>query len=272
MINIVSDKNVMDGRIISKEETEKNLSQGQGEIYEVIRVMEKRPIFLREHFDRMNESIRLSGRGTGLAYDDFKSSIDLLIRENTFDNCNIRVSYFYNNEPLSLFYFIKSYYPPKRVFEEGIHTVTLKIERENPNIKAFQKDFKDRVAQIMEENKAFEAILINHDDTVSEGSRSNVFFVKGNKIITSPDASVLLGVTRSKVISLCEDNSIAVEKRIINFSELKDFDAAFITGTSNDVLPIKTIDEIVYNSSKNEVVMRVSELYLGEVRREVDNE
>lgn len=270
MLNIVSDKNVMNKKIISKEETEHNLSEESAKIYEVIRVIESRPIFLKEHFDRMNESIRLSGINGSLNYDEFKNSIGLLIKENCFKNMNIRVSYYFKDEPVTLFYFIKSYYPSKEEFNEGIHTVTVKIERTNPNIKSYQKDFKDGVTRIMEESNAFEAILINHDDTVSEGSRSNVFFVKGNKLVTSPDGAVLLGVTRSKVISVCEENSIEVEKRIINFSEIKDFDGAFITGTSNDVLPIKTMDGIVYNSSENELVKRVLELYLGEVRREIE--
>ena len=270
MLNIVSHKNVMNNIIISKEETELKLSEESAKIYEVIRVIEGRPIFLKEHFDRMNESIRLSGINGSLNFDEFQISIELLIKENSFKNQNIRVSYYFKNEPVTLFYYIKSYYPSEEEFNEGIHTVTVKIERENPNIKSFQKDFKDNVARIMEEKNAFEAILINNDDTVSEGSRSNIFFVKNNKLITSPDGAVLLGVTRSKVISVCEENSIEVEKKTINFTELKHFDGAFITGTSNDVLPIKTIDEIVYNSSENEVVKSVSKLYLEEVRREIE--
>ena len=265
MINIVSDKNVMNDKIISKEETELYLNEESAKIYEVIRVIEGKPIFLKEHFDRMNESIRLSQTKGSLNYNEFKSSIELLIKENSFKNINIRVSYYFKDQPVTLFYLIKSYYPSKEEFEQGIHTVTVKMERTNPNIKSYQKDLKDNVARIMEENNAFEAILINHDDTVSEGSRSNVFFVKDKKIITSPDELVLLGVTRSKVISASQETFV-VEKRIINFSELRDFDGAFITGTSNDVLPIKTMDDIVYNSSQNKVVKRVSELYLDEVR------
>jgi len=62
-------------------------------------------------------------------------------------------------------------------------------------------------------------------------------------------------------------NGIKVEKRVIKFDELGNFDAAFITGTSNDVLPIKTINEIVYNSAVNKVVMKVSELYLNEMMK-----
>ncbi len=270
MINIISEKNVMNKQIISKEETELRISEESAKIYEVIRVIEGRPIFLKEHYDRMNESIRLSGTRGSLNYEEFENSTKLLIKNNPFKNLNIRVSYYYKNEPLTLFYFIESYYPSDEEFKEGIHTVTVKIERENPNIKSFQKEFKDKVTRAMEENSAFEAILINNDNTVSEGSRSNVFFVKNNKLITSPDGAVLLGVTRNKLISICEENSIEVEKRIINFSEIKDFDGAFITGTSNDILPIRTIDEMLFNSSKNEIVKRVSELYLKEVRKEIE--
>lgn len=268
MINIISDKNVMNNQIITKEEVEPLINDAK--IYEVIRVIEGRAIFLKEHFQRMNESIHLSGIEGSLNYEEFKNSAELLIKENSFKNLNIRVSYFYDKKPFTLFYFIESYYPSKEEFIEGVHTITVKMERANPNVKAFQKEFKDNVTRIIKEEKAFEAILINHDDTVSEGSKSNIFFVKDNKLITSPDSSVLLGVTRNKVISVCEENLIEVEKRIIRLDEIESFDGVFLTGTSNDVLPIKTIDDMLFNSSENEVVKRVSGLYLEEVRKEIE--
>lgn len=269
-MNIVSYKNVKNNEIIRKNELELILKKENPKIYEVIRVIEGKSIFLREHFQRMNESIRLSGENDNLNFNDFKNSIELLIKENNFKNCNIRVSYYLDKQPLTLFYFIQSQYPSKEVFSQGIHTVTAKIERLNPNVKSYQKEFKDNISKIMKENNAFEAILINNDGTVSEGSRSNVFFVIGNKLVTSPDHKVLLGVTRSKVIELCQKNSIEVQRRVIKFEEIKNFDGAFITGTSNDVLPIKTVDHILYNSSENELVRRVSGLYLSEVRKEID--
>lgn len=268
MLNIVSDKNVLNNKIITKEETEILLNKAK--IYEVVRVIEGTTIFLKEHFQRMNESIRLSGIKGSLNYEGFKNSTKLLIKKNSINNLNIRVSYYYDKMPFTLFYFIESYYPSKVEFNEGVNTVTVKMERLNPNVKSFQKELKDNVTRIIQEKNAFEAILINYDDTISEGSKSNIFFVKGNKLITSPDSLVLLGVTRSKVISVCEENLIEVEKRIIGFHEIENFDGAFITGTSNDVLPIKTIDNLVFNSSENEVVKRVSELYLREVRKEIE--
>lgn len=268
-MNILSEKNINNGKIISKDELEKLLKEDSAKIYEVIRVMNRKPVFLKEHFDRMKESIQLSKIEGRLDFNDYKKSVELLIKENEFENCNIRVSYYYNTTEITLFYFIESYYPSKEQFKSGVHTVTAKVQRHNPNVKAFQKDFKERVQQIIDETNAFEAILINEDDTVSEGSKSNIFFVKNNKLVTSPDSAVLLGVTRSKVIEICENNEIEVEKRIIKLEELDSFDGAFITGTSNDVLSIRTIDDRIYDSAENEIVRKAYELYMNEVKKEL---
>lgn len=268
-MNIISEKNVYNLSVISKEKINKLLNEDNAKIYEVIRVINKKPIFLKEHFERMKESINLSNVKGNLDIEIFKQSTELLISENNIENCNIRVSYYYNKEEVVLFYFIESNYPSKEMFEAGVHTVTANVQRNNPNVKAFHKEFKDKATHIMEEAKAFEVILINEDNTVSEGSRSNIFFVDGKKLVTSPDSSVLLGVTRSKVIEVCEKNGIEVEKRIIDSKELDSFDGAFITGTSNDVLPIKSIDGWVYNSEDNEVVKKAHGLYMNEVNKEI---
>lgn len=267
MINIVSHKNVANNKLVSKEEMEELLKKDSAKIYEVIRVVEGRPVFLREHFDRMNESIRLSGLKGVLDYEYYKRSAEMLISANNLLNCNIRVSYYFTHEDVLLFYFIESHYPSKKQFQEGVDTVTVKMHRKNPNVKAFEKNFKEEVQKVIDETGSFEAILVNDDNTVSEGSKSNIFFVKKNKIITSPDEAVLLGVTRSKVIEVCLMNNVEVEKRTVHFDELNSFDAAFITGTSNDVLPIRKIDEKLYNSAGNDVVSKVSRLYLEEMKK-----
>ncbi|MGD9567200.1 MAG: aminotransferase class IV [Sedimentibacter sp.] len=269
-MNILSQKNVNNGQIILKNELESLLSEDNAKIYEVIRVINRKPVFLKEHFDRMKESINLSKVEGNLDFDNYKLSVELLIKENDFENCNIRVSYYYNKVEIVLFYFIDSYYPSQKQFKEGVHTVAAKVQRHNPNVKALQKDFKERVQQIVEEANAFEAILINEDDTVSEGSKSNIFFVENNRLVTSPDSAVLLGVTRSKVIEVCESNGIEVDKRVIKLEELDLFDGAFITGTSNDVLPIRTIDNRVYDSAENGVVKKAYELYINEVLKDIN--
>lgn len=268
MINIVSEKNVKNGEVITKQSMKLLLEQDLAKIYEVIRVIDRKPIFLKEHFDRMNNSIKLSGYKEEMEYKSFKSSIELLIKENDFDNCNVRVSFYINEKPLVLMYYIKSSYPSDELYKKGIYVVTVKKQRKNPNVKFFESSFRDTIDKILVEKGAFEAILVNDDDSVSEGSKSNVFFVKGNELITSVDSAVLLGVTRGKVIEACENSGIKVEKRNIFLNELQSFDAAFITGTSNNVLPIRAIDDIEYGSADNKTVKKTSELYLQEMVKE----
>lgn len=271
MINIVSEKNIKNGQLITKKCLEELLEHDNAKIYEVIRVIDKKPIFLKEHFDRMKNSIELSNLKGTIEYNNFKYSIELLIQENDLENCNIRISYYIADEAMTLFYFVKSSYPSNDLIESGIKVVTVKKHRLNPNIKLYESNLRESIDKTLAENEAFEAILVNDDDTISEGSKSNVFFVKGNKLVTSVDSAVLLGVTREKVIDVCEKNKIEVEKRSIHKAELLDFDGAFITGTSNNVLPIKILDDILYNSSDNETVKRTSNLYLNEVKQNMTN-
>ena len=266
MITIVSEKNIKNGKIITKQSLEEFLEKDNAKIYEVIRVIDKKPIFLKEHFDRMINSIKLSNLNCNIEFEHFKNSIELLIEENAFENCNVRVSYYNQNEPITLMYFVKSSYPNKDLYDNGINVVTVKKHRKNPNIKLYESNLRDSIDKILSEKEAFEAILINEDDSISEGSKSNVFFVKGDKLVTSVDSAVLLGVTREKVIDVCKKNGIEVEKRIIYVTELNDFNGAFITGTSINVLPIKKLDNILYNSSNNDNIKRISNLFLNETK------
>jgi branched-subunit amino acid aminotransferase/4-amino-4-deoxychorismate lyase len=270
MINIVSENNVRNGELIAKKDIEQLLEQYNTNIYEVIRVINKKPVFLKEHFNRMKRSIELSKLNSKLQYVEYKTFIELLINENSFENCNIRVSYLKKDDETYLMYFVKSYYPPEELYEKGISVVMVTKHRKNPNIKFYESDLREGIDKILSKKNAFEAILINDDDTISEGSKSNVFFVKGDTLITSKDSSVLLGVTREKVIDVCNRNGIKVEKRDIFVREIKLLDGAFITGTSINVLPIKNIDDIVLDSSNNEIVKKVSDLYLNEVNLNIN--
>ncbi len=261
MINIVSEKNVLNGRIIDKNTTNKLIEEDKTRIYEVIRVINNKPVFLLEHYERLVNSIKLSNLDTDINYDSFTNCIDLLISENDLRDCNIRVSFDLKEEPLLFMYFVKSFYPDKSYYETGIHTITIIKERENPNIKKNTKSYRDEIDLLLKENEAFEAILVNFDKTISEGSKSNVFFVKGNSLITAEDNDVLLGVTRNKVLEIAENSNINIIKRKINLEEINSFDAAFITGTSNNVLPIKTINDIILKSTTNEVVITLMKEY-----------
>ena len=97
-------------------------------------------------------------------------------------------------------------------------------------------------------------LLVNREGRITEGSRSNVFFIRGREVWTAPSDRVLLGVTRSKVIDVIREAGLDLHFKSVREDHLASFDAAFISGTSPKVLPIASIGDISYDV--NDPVLR----------------
>ena len=89
---------------------------------------------------------------------------------------------------------------------------------------------------------ADEAILLDKNNYVSEGSGENIFFVKNNIIYTPTVEHCLNGITRQSVIKIAKDFNYDVIEKNLKFDELLDCDEAFFTGTAAEITPITKID------------------------------
>jgi len=112
----------------------------------------------------------------------------------------------------------------------------------------------------MEKYKVYE-LLLTSDGKVTEGSRSNIFFIKGQTIFTAPGDSVLKGITRKKIFGVCKKIRFEVIEKVISINELSDYEAAFLSGTSPKVLPIKQIQGLSEYDTQNETLNKVREAY-----------
>ena len=91
--------------------------------------------------------------------------------------------------------------------------------------------------------------MVDSNGNITEGSLSNIFFIKGSTVYTAPIESVLPGITRKYVVHSCENLNINVVEQYIHFTKLKEFDSAFITSTSSNVLPVSDIENTTFNSN-----------------------
>src|SRR5699024_10753111 len=91
-----------------------------------------------------------------------------------------------------LAFFTKSPYPPASYYQNGIKTTLLNLEREDPNIKIQREEYQKTVLAEREKTGSYEVLLVDQEGNVTEGSRSNLFIVKGDKLYTSPAKNVLL--------------------------------------------------------------------------------
>lgn len=87
--------------------------------------------------------------------------------------------------------------------------------------------------------------LLIRDGLITEGSHTNVFFVKNQTVFTHPaDSHILHGITRKVVIDLCRKYGISLVEKAVSVEDLRDMDEAFLTGTSSQITPICQIDDI----------------------------
>jgi branched-chain amino acid aminotransferase len=217
--------------------------ENEGGIYEVLRVVNGVPLFLQDHLERFYYSALLAGKTIRFSETQISTFLKNLIGKNKVTDGNVLISCKINLKA----FFISHNYPTPEMYRDGVKCGILKAERENPNAKVFQTTVRQRADQMLAENGFYEVLLVDHNDKLTEGSRSNVFFVRGNGLVTSPGNKVLLGITRQKTIQLANDLNIQVNEREIEFDELQHFDAAFITGTSPKILPIQKIDGFTFN-------------------------
>ena len=209
----------------------------KGNIYEVLRVIDGSPLFLKEHLERIKKSTE--------KVDTHILNIEIYKLINEVDkriNKNIFISFDPINGDRAIF-FITGFYPPSDWYDTGIKINTLNIKRKNPNLKVYDIDYKKTIEDYLAKTGVFET-LITDDGMINEGSRSNVFFIKGNKILTPSVEAVLPGITREKVFQAAMENNIEIVETQIFIEDLASFDGAFITGTSIDILPVNRIDEI----------------------------
>lgn len=87
-----------------------------------------------------------------------------------------------------------------------------------------------------------EALLLDTEGYVSEGSGENIFIVRGTTIKTTPLPSILEGITRDSIIHLARDNKLKVSEERFTRDELYIADEAFFSGTAAEVTPIKEVD------------------------------
>ncbi len=210
-----------------------------GGVYEVLRVDEGIPLFLEEHLDRFYISAVIAGKTLRFRRADIVSFLRILIQKNGIKEGNILISC---KTDLKAF-FIPHDYPETGAYETGVRCGVLYAERITPNAKVLETSVRQQANRLMADEGYYEVLLVDHAGRITEGSRSNVFFIQGDCLVTPPGHEVLLGITRQKTIQLARNLGIPFREAEVKLEELNGFQAAFLTGTSPKILPLFQIGD-----------------------------
>ena len=228
-------------------------------VYEVIRVEDGIAIFLEDHLDRFFRSAAYLDLPLPTTAESIEDRVYRLIAANQVGNQNLKfiLGKTSKSESVLWIFFTQSIHPTKSYYEESIATGLFRIERLDPNIKLVRSDYQKAVLQERADKDVYELLLVDGNEEITEGSRTNVFFVKGKELYTPPAKAVLLGIVRKKVFEICEKRQIPINETAIPVEWVKDAEGAFVSGTGNNVLPISKIGTAAIPTMNNPIVQTI---------------
>lgn len=212
-------------------------------IYEVIRIYKGHPIFLGDNLLRLSNSIKKSNIDMDIRNLHIENKLSLLITLEHIVEGNIKyVLHFTKDRTDEYIYQIPHHYPTNEDYRQGVATISCRAMRNTPEIKYINPELRDMTNRLLSENHVYEIILTDQEGYITEGSRSNLFFIREGIFYTAPACFVLPGTARKRVLEICKQQNFKVKEERVAYSDLPAFDAAFLTGTSPLVLPIHTLD------------------------------
>lgn len=259
------EKFILNNKIMDCKEFDDTLMKQGKSLYEVIRIIEGVPLFLEDHLERLSYSAKVMGLDIWLQREEIKHSIKKLLNNNAIKNGNVKIIFNFNanRENTFFIYFIKHNYPTEEMYLNGVKVALYNAERETPNAKVINMSLREVTDKIIKEKNIYEVILVNDSGSITEGSRSNIFMIKENKVYTSPKENVLPGITRKYVFKACYNLGYEIIEENIKVDDIRRLDGIFLCGTSPKILPISKVDEVefsIHNKLLQEVKIEYNRL------------
>ena len=227
-------------------------------VFEGIRAYNGRVFKLKEHIDRMYDCARVIKLKIPLTKEEFINAILETLRKNNLRDAYIRPIVTRGVGDLGLNPDICE--NPQVIiitkpwgamygdlYEKGLKAVTVTVRRNAidslpPNIKSL--NYLNNILAKIEANAkgGDEAIFLDHNGYISEGSGDNIFIVKNGVVYTPPTLNNLRGITRAVTIEIIKKLGIPFVETNLGLFDLYSADEMFVTGTAAEICPITIID------------------------------
>lgn len=235
-------------------------------IYEVTYSEDSCLIFFHDHLERLYNSAAILGMSIFLSRDNIISESIKTLKASKLTRAYIRIiitrgeteigldpsNSFKNN--LIIIVKPQPIYPETQ-YEHGLKLLLSNVVRNNrmaldPNAKS--GNYLNNVLAIKEaKNQGFDdAIMLNNNGKITEGTSFNIWAVKNNIVYTPPVSSGLLrGITREKTIDVANKNSITLDHSELDADFIFNADEVFITSSTKGIMPVSQISEHKFGSS-----------------------
>ncbi len=214
---------------------------------------------LKEHTNRLFNSAHILGMKMPYSKEELMEAQKAAVRENNLESAYMRPMAFYGAEAmgisaktLSTHVIVAAWkwgaYMGQDALDNGIRVKTSSFSRHHVNITMCKaKANGNYMNSILAHQEAAldgydEALLLDVDGFVAEGSGENIFIVRNGKLYTPDLTSALEGITRDTIVQLAAEIGLPIIEKRITRDEVYTADEAFFTGTAAEVTPIRELD------------------------------
>lgn len=243
---------------------------------------------LKQHTDRLFRSAHIMGMEMPWSKEELNEAQKCVVRENNLHEAYLRPMAFYGSEGMGLradnlkthvivaAWHWPSYMSPE-ARDQGIKVRTSSYTRHHVNISMCKAKANGHYINSMLalrealDSGCEEALLLDNEGYVAEGSGENIFIVREGVLYTPELTSCLDGITRATLFQLAEDCGYQIREKRITRDEVYVADEAFFTGTAAEVLPIRVLDgRVIGSGSRGPITTRLQELYFKAVKGELE--
>jgi branched-chain amino acid aminotransferase len=214
---------------------------------------------LQEHTDRLFDSAKIMDMEIPFSRDEINEAQKASVRENQLPSAYLRPMVFYGSEGmglrakgLSVHVIVAAWewgsYMGDEALKSGIKVLTSSYTRHHVNISMTRAKANGHyINSMLALNEALscgadEALLLDPEGYVAEGSGENIFIVSKGVIYTPELTACLNGITRNTILQLADEAGLQVIEKRITRDEVYIADEAFFTGTAAEVTPIRELD------------------------------
>ncbi len=253
---------ILNGELYPSEQFDNSFIYEGDSVYEVLRMLNGSPVFFSDHMVRLALSVSLQGKEMLTGSNELRNAIVSLNRSERRKEANLKIVFNFNGDSVNwLIYFIEPIYPTSQQYVNGVKGILFNAQRKNPESKVINHKLRSEIYHRLILEGAYEALLVNDKKMVTEGSRSNIFFIRDNILYTAPDNLILNGITRKHILMICDEEDVRVELTPVNEDDIGKFESVFMTGTSPMVLPFCCIGERAFKVEST-LILRLRQLYL----------
>ncbi len=239
----------IDGRLVSQDEAyisvfDRGFLYGDS-IYEVIRTYGGEPFELRAHLERLETEVRRTIGAADNVAEGRETYVRVVVSRGAGE---IGLDPALAEHPRTVIMARPLTAPPLEAYRHGVEVAIVGVQRVaqaavDPAAKT--GNYLNNLLALKEarDRGAYEAVMLDSQGRITEGSTSNLFVVRQGTLVTTPrDVGILEGVTRRTVLWLAAEAGIASQEKHLGPADLRGAEEAFITSTIREVLPVTRCD------------------------------